>query len=293
MIRNIHKNQSLLKPILIALSAVLLSLNFINVDINEKLSYDHKEMYNPQLGYINSINKLESYIDSSETAAKLTPGNIDYVDTIAYALRNRFYHGFSHFTIKENWIAAFSEKIVGYGLASKVRPDDIMKDPYAACSQQSMVMMEILKRKKISYRSVGFPHHFALEVLIQGKWYYFDPNMEPKMSNADRLEDNWKCCADNLKKYYDTSRFKDLDWKFGKNLKVTTGNINATPAGHAKIFQSTTSLLSHIMWCFPLLIVLYKSRQSVKVKLKKLWLFLTNNQKQKNWNQPYRANSLT
>ena len=281
------------KPILIALSAVLLSLNFINVDINERLPYDHKEQFDPKLSYLNSIDRLENYIDSNEKAGSIKPNTVDYVVTISQAIRNRFYHGFSHFTIQENWIAAFSEKIMGYGLASKVRPDDIMQNAYAACSQQSMVMMAILRRKHISYRNVGFPHHYALEASIQGKWYYFDPNMEPNMTNDERLEENWKCCADNLKKYYDTSRFKDLDWKFGKKLTVTTGTINETPAGHAKMFQSATSIFSRIMWCFPLLIALYKSRRSAMANLKMLWLFLTKNQKQNNWNPPYRANSLT
>jgi hypothetical protein len=284
---------SLIKPLLLALSAVLLSLNFINVDINEKLPYDHKENFNPGLSYLNSIDRLETYIDSTEKANQLAPNTVGYIETIDNAIKNRFFHGFSHFTIKENWIAAFSERVVGYGLDCKVRPDDIMKNENAACSQQSMVMMEILKRKKITYRSVGFPHHFAMEVQVQGKWYYFDPNMEPKISNQQRLEENWGGCADNLKRYYDTSRFKDLDWKFGKQCQVTFGTINDTPAGHAKMFQSATAFFSRFLWCFPLLIVLYKSRSTVKVNLKKLWLFLTNNQKQLHWNQPYKANSLT
>jgi len=283
----------LTKPILIAVSVVLLSLNFINTDINERLAYDHKELFNSQLSYLNSIDKLNGYIDSNESANHVVPGSVDDVAMISRTISERFYHGFSHFSIKENWIAAFSEKLFGYGLASKVKPDDIMQHPYAACSQQSMVMMSVLRRKNISYRSVGFPHHFALEVSVDGKWYYFDPNMEPNMKNEDRLEAKWKCCADNLKKFYDTARFKDLDWKFGKNLMVTNGKINDVPASNAKLFQSATGFASRILWCVPLLFVLYKSRRTVLANLKKLWLFLTNNQKQYNWNQPYRANSLT
>jgi len=281
------------KPILIAVSAVLLSLNFINVDINGKPAYDKKEAFNPGLSYLNSINKLEAYIDSTENATGVLPNSVQYVTVISDAIKARFYHGFSHFTIKENWLAAFSEKVVGYGLASKVQPDEIMKNENAACSQQSMVMMEILKRKKLNYRSVGFPHHYALEVQVNNKWYYFDPNMEPAINNDERLEENWKCCADNLKKYYDTGRFKDLDWKFGKQLKVTFGTINETPAGNAKLFQSATSIFSRFMWCLPLLLVFYKSRRNAMANLKKLWLLLTKNQKQNNWNQSYRANSLT
>ena len=130
-------------------------MNFINVDILEKLPYDNKEQFNPGLYYLNSIDKLENYIDSTIKADSIPENSIDYVVKITSAIRYRFYHGFSHFTLKENWIAAISEKIFGYGLASKVKPDDIMKHEYAACSQQAMVMMEILKHKNISYRSVG------------------------------------------------------------------------------------------------------------------------------------------
>jgi len=281
------------KPILLVVSAVLLSLNFINLDVNERLAYDHKEQFDPRLGYINSIDKLVAYIDSTQQENKILPGTVDYVANISQAIRWRFYHGFSHFTLKENWIAALSEKVLGYGLSCKVKPEDIMKNEYAACSQQAMVMMEILKRKKISYRSVGFPHHFALEVSVNNNWYYFDPNMEPNMTNDQRLESNWKCCADNLKRFYDTSRFHDLDWKFGINLMVISGKINDTPAGNAKIFQSATAIFSRIMWLFPLFFVLYRSRRQVLSNLRKLWLFLTNNQRQENWNQPYRASSLT
>ena len=249
------------KIILIAFSIILLSLNFINVDILEKLPYDNKEQFDPGLSYINSIDKLEQHIDSTLKADSVPDHSVEYVVKITSAIRNRFYHGFSHFTLQENWIAAISERVMGYGLASKVKPEDIMQHEYAACSQQAMVMMEILKRKKLSYRSVGFPHHFALEVLIGGGWYYFDPNMEPNIGTAERLESFWGARADSLKKYYDTTRFKDLDWKFGKNLEVTHGSVNQKFAENAKTFQSVTSILSKIIWCFPLLLLFYKKRK--------------------------------
>ena len=252
----------MIKPVLIALSAVLMLPNFFDIDIIETLEYDHKEQFDPSLSYLNSVDKLENYIDSNETAKGLKPGSVDYVVTIANVIKYRFYHGFSHLTLKENWIAALSEKVAGFGLACKVNTNDIMKHENAACSQQAMVMMDILKRKKISYRSVGFPHHFALEVLISDKWYYFDPNMEPNISNEDRLEENWKCCADNLKKYYDTSRFNDLDWKFGINTKVKQGTVNQRFAQNVKIFQSSTAFISKILWCFPMLLLFYRWNKS-------------------------------
>lgn len=249
------------KIILISLSVALLALNFIDKDINEINQYDGKEQFNPGLSYINSIDLLEKNIDSSIAVNKINKDSVDYVVKIVEAIKLRFYHGFSHFTLKENWIAAIAEKIIGYGLASKVKPNDIMNHPYAACSQQAMVMMEILKRKGFSYRSVGFPHHFALEVLINNKWYYFDPNMEPHITNEQRLESYWGSQADSLKQFYDTSRFKDLDWKFGKGLAVTQSGVNQKYAGNARLFQNTTAILSKILWIFPLLILFYKRRR--------------------------------
>ena len=253
------------KPVLIGISILFLALNFIDIDINKIEPYDQREEFNPGLSYLNTIDKLECYIDSMIKVSSVQPNTVDYVAVITHVIRFRFYHGFSHFTLKENWIAAVGEKIIGYGLASKVIPDDIMHYPYAACSQQAMVMMEILKRKNIAYRSVGFPHHFALEASINGRWYYFDPNMEPHINNIDREESVWSGKADSLKKYYDTTRFRDLNWKFGVNLNVTHGSVNQKYAGHVKFFQAVTAFTSKILWIFPLLLLFYKRPKSKKV----------------------------
>src|SRR5206468_12316967 len=60
---------------------------------------------------------------------------------------------------------------------------DILKYPYAACSQQSIVFMEILKRKGFNTREVGFQGktsgHFCFEVDYNGGWHFYDPDMEP------------------------------------------------------------------------------------------------------------------
>ena len=94
------------KPILLAVSAVLLSLNFINTDINERLAYDNKEEFNSQLSYLNSIDKLEIFIDNKASAGHISPNTVDYVTNVSQVIGDRFYHGFSHFSVGENWIAA-------------------------------------------------------------------------------------------------------------------------------------------------------------------------------------------
>ena len=108
---------------------------------------------------------------------------------------------------------------------------------------------------------MGFPHHYATELKFDNNWYFFDPNMEPNIPDSARLESKWNCCVDSLKKYYDTARFKDLDWKFG-NGKVIHGNTNAPAAPNAALFHTTTNYLSKTLWLFPLVIVFYRRKKT-------------------------------
>ncbi len=251
-----------MKTLLITLAVLFAVPNFINKDINEQLPYDQKERYFPNLIAVNSIDKLEKYVDKAAAMKQIAIGSHEYTALLAYVISCRFYHGFSHWKLNENWIAAVGQKVTGIGLACKVRPDDIMKHPFAACSQQALVMMEVLRRKHINYRKVGFPHHYALEVQMEGKWYFFDPNMEPRITFNQRLHENWKGSNDNLKKYYDSEHHKNLDYQFGKGQMAETGTVNEIPAQRAGFFQGFTFILSKCLWCFPLLLAFAKRRRT-------------------------------
>ena len=255
----------MLKPMLISAAVLLFIPNLINSDINateySTPAFDQKEKFDPSLSSLNTLDKLDAYITKATTQKALVSGTVEYVEEIKNCISNRFYHGFSHLSLNEDWIAASAEKIVGYGLSCNVNPDEIIKHPNAACSQQCIVMMEILRRRNIDYRSVGFPHHYAIEVRLNNNWYYFDPNMEPNIPNEARLEASWKGNADNLKKYYDNSRYNDLDYKFGNGQQVTFGPVNERPAKKARFFQTSTKYVSKILWCVPLLILLYRRRK--------------------------------
>ncbi len=250
----------MLKPILIAFTLLLLVPNFINRDINDQLAYDGKEKFEAGLVSLNSLDKLEQYIDQTAAEKKITVQSPEYPLIVEDVISRRFYHGFSHPSLSENFIAAIAEKTVGYGLGCKVNTNEIMEHENAACSQQSMIMMEIFRRKHITYRSVGFQHHYAMEAQVGGTWYYLDANMEPNMSLEERKAESWMGKADNLKKFYDTGRFKDLDYQFGNGLVAVNGSINEVPAKNARFFQGFTGILSKIAWCFPLLILAYRSR---------------------------------
>ena len=250
------------KPVLIISSMVLLSFNFLGINLEKTPVYDRKEFFEPSMFQLNSIDKLTLYIDSIAAQNHIPSNSVSYAVLTESVIKKRFYHGFSHYGMQQNWIAAVSEKMVGYGLSSIVIPKDIIKHPYAACSQQALVMTEFLKRKGFSYRSVGFPHHYAMEFLIDNNWYYFDPNMEPSIPDSCRLESKWGCLSDNLKKYYDTGRVHDLDWIFGKALPVKLGKVNAPLAPNANVFQASTFYLSRMLWIFPMLAAFYPRRRS-------------------------------
>ena len=251
-----------LKPLLISLAVVLAVPNFIRSDINEQFVYNNTERFNPALANINSIDKLEKYVDREARIKNIDIHSPEYAVLLSYFISCRFYHGFSHWKMNENWIAAVGEKITGVGLSCKVQPDDIMKHPDAACSQQALVMMEILKRKRIDYRKVGFPHHYAIEINAAGKWYYFDPNMEPTMNLSQRLHENWKENNDSLKKYYNPANHPFLSYQFGVGQKACFGPVNEIPARHLSLFQSGTAILSKILWAFPLLILVVLKRKT-------------------------------
>lgn len=248
-----------MKLLLILFSALLLVPNFFAIHLADKPVYDNKEQFNPGLAYINTTEKLIEVSDSIAAKNNISQNSLAYAVTVTQILRNRFHHGFSRYPLDKNWIAAVSELFFGYGLASIVDADDILKYNFGACSQQSIVLMEVMKRKNIPYRAVGFPHHYATELMLDKNWYFFDPNMEPNIPDSARLENKWKSNIGNLKKYYDTSRFKNLDWIFGNS--ITVGKVNAPAAPNAAIFHTATNYLSKTLWLFPLVIVFYRGKK--------------------------------
>jgi len=257
-----------LKPLLISFAVLLALPNFIREDINEQLPFNNTERYHPVLKAINSVDKLEKFVDAEAVSRKIDIHSPQYSLLLAYFISCRFYHGFSHYKMNENWIAAVGEKFTGIGLSCKVQPDEILKHPNAACSQQALVMMEILKRKKIDYRKVGFPHHYALEVRSNGNWYYFDPNMEPDMNLSQRLHESWSASNDSLKKYYSAAKHPNLSYQFGTGETAIFGTVNEVPAKRLRFFQSSTAVLSKIAWCFPLLFLFARKRKPGMYALK-------------------------
>lgn len=243
-----------MKFILISLSILLLLPNFFTIPLEKEPDYNKTEFFNPSLSAINSVEKLENYADSI-SQKKYARNSLQYAIVISDILQDKFYHGFSNYSTKQNWIAAVTQYFFGHDVANPVNPEDILKYPFAGCSQQAIVLIEVMKRNHVAYRSIGFPHHYATELNFNNSWYFFDTNMEPHLGEEDRNVKNWKHAADSLKKFYQQSG-DHLDWGFGKSLMVKVGEVNAKPAPRAALFQTTTKYLSRFLWIFPLLFVL-------------------------------------
>ena len=181
-----------MKALLVGLAVILFVPNFLDLPVFPKNAYNHKEEYNESLSALNSVVKLDQHIDSILLRKKITSQSYESVAEISNTIKNRFYHGYSHFSFRQNWIAVVSGKLFDSGMAYKVDPDNILEHPNAACSQQAIVMMAVLRRRGIEYRHLAFPHHYALEVLIAGTWYFFDPNMETIITKEQSRDNVWQ-----------------------------------------------------------------------------------------------------
>ena len=241
-------------PILLAL--VLLVPLFLKISPGTIPVYNKKEAFDPTMAHLNSVKSLTRFTDSTANSNQIKIGSLGYGVLAASIIKKRFYHGFSYYTLQKNWLAVTAQCIFGRGLAAPVDPDEILKYPYAGCSQQAIVLMALMKNKNIPYRSVGFPHHYATELCFTHDWYYFDPNMEPEIRENDRRQGSWKSSSDSLKKYYHGNN-SYLDWAFGNDVPAVFGNPNADPAPHAAIFQTVTKYLSIFLWVLPLCFIRY------------------------------------
>ena len=77
----------------------------------------------------------------------------------------------------------------------------------------------------------------SLEVMHHGKWYFFDPNMEPRISMAQRAHSNWKGYNDSLKPFYDAAIHPNLSYQFGNGQMAHFGPVNEVPARNARLYR--------------------------------------------------------
>lgn len=236
--------------------------------------YNFQEEFDPGFQRFNSMDKLVAYCDSLYMEKAYSGANThyesEYPELVSSVIKKRFYHGYSVYGFNDNYVAMMLEQVSITGLSAIVIPDDILNYPYAACSQQSIVMMEILKRKGFTTRKVGFKGkkygHFSFEAYYNGAWHYYDPNMEP---------DNTVLAAYNkpgiaflashpdllLKAYKQFPKEKVMD--LFPNYSYGVPNTFAAP--QAIIFHKVTKFLSYTIWSFFLFAFIWARRKYKKL----------------------------
>lgn len=223
----------------------------------ESPKYNLSEEFDPSLGRLNSVKKLIVYCDSiySEKlyAAKTVSFEKDYPEIASSVVRKRFYHGYSVYGFKSNYMAMFLSKVSIQGLSAIVIPDDILEYPFAACSQQSIVLMEVLKNKGFATRKVGLQGkkagHFCFEVYYNGGWHLYDPDMEP---NAAVLNAYNRPGIDYLVRHKDILLKAYPQYSSELVLDIfpnySYGSVNKFPAPNAMLFHKVTKTFSYTLW---------------------------------------------
>jgi hypothetical protein len=251
----------------------------------EKPVLDREEAYDPALIRLSSLDKLEQYCDSiyADRAATNSQGTFEtvYTDIVSNVVRNRFFHGFSYYGYDNNYLAILISRVTIPGISALVIPNEILKYPYAACSQQSLVMMEVLKHRGFKTRKVGFDNktpyggHFAFEVYYEGAWHFCDPDMEPDktvLQAYNRPDIDFLVANKNvLLQAYNRYPKEKILAVFGSYFH---GSVNEFPAPHAYIFQRVTNFLSYTIWLFffiSFLIVRWQYRRIYKTQASRVF----------------------
>ncbi|HEY0432880.1 MAG TPA: hypothetical protein VGC95_03365, partial [Chitinophagaceae bacterium] len=146
------------------------------------------EDFDPALLRLTDVRSFVAYCDSIYGQKAIAQADTErYARILSQTLRGRFYHGYSHYSLGRNSYASLLAPIIRNDLDAVVIPDDILKFPMAACSQQSIIGMQAFRQKGITVRKVGFyapgfGGHFCFEAFFENKWHFFDPDLEPKLS---------------------------------------------------------------------------------------------------------------
>lgn len=243
-----------------------------NEDINEQKILE-EELYNPNLARLNSIDKIIYYIDSIyalNSSEKFDTAK--YVSIISQTVKERFYFGSSNYTLSENWLAYLSGKFLWSHLSVVVNPSDIAKKQHGLCSQQTVVFMEVLKRKGIKERSVGLgykegPGHFLCEVYYDNSWHLHDVTMEPLWRNIAHHNNSMEYYLQNKDSLYVTYETRYSKPVFYKLLeKVEYGKINQFPAANMRLLHRFTFFLIYFIPCLFLFLFIRSVFKKYKVK---------------------------
>lgn len=248
--------------------SVLPFFGHLSEKTNEKVVKEN-ELYNPELNNVNSMDKAIYYCDSIYNSKHLSNfDTLQFVRTASSFTKEKFYHGLSHYSFYENWIAYLSGKLLWSHMSAIVDPNDILKHSEGLCSQQTIVFMELLKLKGISVRSIGLgykegPGHFLCEVHYNGTWHLHDVTIEPQWKKVGDKHQSVQYYLAHKDSLYYVYEFR-LDKKVFDKIteKATYGVVNEFPAKNMFIFHQTSLYITYFL---PLLLLFC----NVYLKIKK------------------------
>lgn len=206
------------------------------------------EMYDPGLAHLASVDQAICWLDSTAADRGIKPSSRAYVDLADMLMRKRFFHGYSHYRFSDDYISYLLGRVVWTHLSAIVEPDDILKFSHAACSQQAIVFMALLKKKGYQTRKVGLRGHFCTGVFYDGGWHFYDSNKEPNFSNDQPIPSASELIANKNLLYlaYQGILSKNqVDEMFSKVELVETKIL---PGHRVRVMHKITHFLSHFAW---------------------------------------------
>ena len=211
------------------------------------------ERYDPKLALsLKSIDDILTYAD--QISGFTNRQSLAYVQCLQDVLAMRFYHGYSYYSLHQNWMTFLAGKFVWSDLDAIVSSKDILLHPYAACSQVSIVFSDCLKKIGVPYRKVTLVGHFVLEASIDNKWYLLDANLEPSFPHGIKSIAELKASNELMEAYKGHKTDAELKQIFSK---IGYGPVNANIAPITFAFQKTTMFLSALIAVFLLVYVTY------------------------------------
>jgi hypothetical protein len=219
------------------------------------------EEFDSSLRRLNTMTLLSQYCDSffvNDTLKRIYPEVVDAV------IRKRFFHGYSFYNKNDNPLAGLLQPVFKNGVGAIVIPEDLLKYPNAACSQQSIVAMELNKskgfpvRKVLLFNAITKSGHFCYEVFYNKGWHFFDSDQEPDLKVLKRYQ---MPSVDFLSRYPSiiASIYPGRDTLLFKGLIVSysVGKTNEFPAKKAYYIQIIIKYITITAWINFLIFVFY------------------------------------